>query len=223
MNIGLLVTFEGGEGSGKTSVIEEIVDWLRFKGIEVANYREPGGTKIGEEIRNILHDTNNREMSPKTEALLYQAARAQLYEEKIFPRLKEGGIVLLDRSIDSSTVYQGDGRGLGEEIIEQLNEFSTDGFKPDLTILLDIEPEIGLKRRVEGKGEMNRLDLENLEFHKDVRKAYQLIARDNIDGRWRVVDAREPFEEVLERVKTLLEEELIIRGFLEKENKGKER
>jgi dTMP kinase len=159
----MFITMEGGEGSGKSTAIKEIVDSLTKEGYSVVLTREPGGTPISEEIRNVILDKKNTEMDPWTEALLYAASRRQHIVEKILPALKEGKIVICDRFIDSSLAYQGGARGLGVDKVYAMNQYATDGLLPDLTLLFDIEPEEGLKRIAANAGrEVNRLDVEKL-------------------------------------------------------------
>ncbi|MGB9707046.1 MAG: dTMP kinase [Microgenomates group bacterium] len=172
---GLLITFEGPEGGGKTFQIEKLAKYLQAEGREVLCLREPGQTQIGEQIRLILLSPKNKEMEPRAETLLFEASRAQLVEEVIKPALAVGKIVLCDRFFDSTTAYQGYGRGLPLEEIERLNMFAAGGLVPDLTILLDVEVEEGLKRRAKS-GKKDRLDEEDLEFYWRVRRGYLKMA-----------------------------------------------
>ncbi|MDX1416726.1 MAG: dTMP kinase [Candidatus Promineifilaceae bacterium] len=184
----MFITFEGPEGSGKSSQIGRLQTFIEARGFQVVATREPGGTAIGDQIRDCLHDVNNKEMISVTEFLLYSASRAQLIREIIQPALNQGKIVLCDRFADSSIAYQGFGRGLDLNRLRQITEFATSGLKPDLTFLLDIDVERGLSRRVIGNDEMNRLDLEAVAFHKRVREGYHQLAQAEPE-RWCIIDA----------------------------------
>lgn len=188
----MFITFEGPEGSGKSSQIILLTQFLQKKGFEVLATREPGGTRIGDQVRHTLHDVANTEMVAEAEFLLYSASRAQLVRQRILPALKAGSIVICDRYADSTIAYQGYGRGLDLDAVLAVTRFATGGLTPDLTFLLDIDVERGLARRVEGADEMNRLDLEEVAFHQRVRQGYhQLAAHD--PQRWVTVDAdRDP-------------------------------
>ena len=193
----LFVTFEGGEGSGKSTVLKRVDALLREEGYETVLSREPGGTPISEEIRNVILDRKNTNMDPRTEALLYAASRRQHLVEKIWPALKEGKIVLCDRFLDSSLAYQGGARGLGIDEILKVNEYATEGTLPDLTILFDIEPEKGLARIAANQGrEVNRLDLEKISFHEGVRATFQSLAK-RFPDRYVVIDASQSLENVV--------------------------
>ncbi len=173
MRMGKFITFEGGEGAGKTSVISMISSYLTSRGYDVVVSREPGGIHIAEQIRNIILDQHNINMDGRTEALLYAAARRQHLVDKIVPNLEQGKIILCDRFIDSSLAYQGHARGLGIQEVWKINEFAIDGFMPDLTFFLDILPETGLARIHSDKNrEINRLDAESAAFHHLVREGY---------------------------------------------------
>jgi dTMP kinase len=185
----MFITIEGPEGSGKTSQLPKLADYLRQDGYDVLTTREPGGTSISEQIRTVLHNLENKEMNPRTEILLFQASRAQLVEQVIKPHLLKGGIVLSDRYADSTLAYQGYGHQIEIEPLKVLVSFATGGLKPDLTILLDVDVEIGLRRK-ELKGEWNRLDAYDLQFHQRVRQGYLLLAREE-PGRWEVIDANQ--------------------------------
>ncbi len=190
----MFITLEGPEGSGKTSHIPPLVEFLREQGYTVFPTREPGGTSIGEQIRAVIHDLKNAEMHPRTETLLYQAARAQIVEEVIKPRLERGEIVLSDRYFDSTIAYQGYGHGQPLEQVRQLVRYATGGLTPSLTILLDLEVEIGLQRKAKQQ-EWNRLDAYTVDFHKRVRVGYLEMVRQE-PGRWRVVDSSQGWEVV---------------------------
>lgn len=194
----MFITFEGGEGSGKSTAIKHVVEALAKEGYQIVLTREPGGTPISEEIRNVILDKKNTAMDPKTEALLYAASRRQHIVEKILPALKEGKLVLCDRYLDSSLAYQGGARGLGIKEVYQMNQFATEGLEPDLTILFDIAPEIGLQRIAANSGrEVNRLDVEKLSFHHKVLDAFHLLAKEN-PNRYYVIDASKGPKQVAE-------------------------
>ena len=194
----LFITFEGGEGSGKSSAMKEVAARLEKEGIPFIVTREPGGTPIAEEIRGVILDKKNTAMDPRTEALLYAASRRQHLVEKVWPALKEGKLVLCDRFLDSSLVYQGGARGLGIDQILSINLFATEGSFPDLTLLFDIEPEAGLERIAANKGrEVNRLDLEKMAFHHAVRAGFHELAK-RYPERYVVLDASKPLAEVVE-------------------------
>nr|WP_242517957.1 dTMP kinase [Halobacillus sp. GSS1] len=192
----MFVTFEGGDGAGKSSILQEIGKELIEEGYSVLVTREPGGIRIAEKIREVILDPSHTEMDGRTEALLYAAARRQHLVEKVIPALKEGKIVLCDRFVDSSLAYQGAARGLGMEEVFKINEFAIDDHMPDLTLLFDIKPERGLERIAANQGrEKNRLDLEHIDFHEKVYDAYQRLAEQSKD-RIRVIDADQEFESV---------------------------
>ncbi|MBO4540401.1 MAG: dTMP kinase [Bacilli bacterium] len=194
----LFITFEGGEGSGKSSVLRLVAERLEKEGHEIVTTREPGGTPIAEEIRNVILDKKNTAMDPRTEALLYAASRRQHLVEKVWPALKEGKLVLCDRYLDSSLAYQGGARNLGIDAVLGINMFATEGSFPDLTLLFDIEPEEGLKRIAANKGrEVNRLDLEKMSFHKAVRDGFHELAN-RYPERYVIIDARKNLSEVAE-------------------------
>jgi dTMP kinase len=190
----MFITLEGPEGSGKTSHIPHLVEFLREKGYVVFPTREPGGTSISEQIRDVLHDLKNAEMHPRTETLLYQAARAQIVEQVIKPRLADGEIVISDRYYDSTIAYQGYGHQQNLDDIRALVKYATGGLTPDLTILLDLDVEVGLGRKKKDN-EWNRLDAYTVEFHKRVRAGY-LEMVDAEPKRWAVVNAEVGWESV---------------------------
>lgn len=192
---GFLITFEGGEGGGKSTQIIRLRDRLTKAGKDVIALREPGGTVISEQIREVVLSSKNIGMAFTTEVLLFQAARAQIYRELVLPSLEAGKVVLMDRSRDSSVVYQGMVRGFGQEMIENLNNVSTKNTYPDLTLLLDVSPEVGLQRQALAGG-ANRMEMEGLEFHQKVRAAYQQVAAEDTHQRWVVVDAAKTLAEV---------------------------
>ena len=192
----MFITLEGPEGSGKTTAVEAAVKALEEKGYQIVRTREPGGTPIAEEIRNVILDKKNTMMDPRTEALLYAASRRQHLVEKVWPALKEGKIVICDRYLDSSLAYQGGARGLGVDNILDINLFATENTWPDLTLLFDIKPEEGLKRiNSNANREVNRLDLEKLDFHNKVRETFLALAK-RYPERFIVIDASRSREEV---------------------------
>lgn len=193
----MFITLEGPEGSGKSSQIPALAEFLRKQGYQVYTTREPGGTTIGDQIRAVLHDLENTSMHPRTEILLFLAARAQHVEEVIRPLLEKGTIVICDRYADSTLAYQGYGHGVDLDMLKKLLDFSTGGLYPDLTILLDIDVEKGLNRRKESGGEWNRLDAYTLAFHRRVREGYLTLVA-NEPQRWRIVDAAQSIENVQE-------------------------
>lgn len=199
---GQFISFEGPDGAGKTSVLKAIGEELRVKyGDNLMLTREPGGNKISESIRNIILDPINTEMDVRTEALLYAAARRQHLMETVIPALKAGKLVISDRYVDSSVAYQGGGREIGEQAVWQMNQFAIDGLEPDLTVYLDIESEEGIRRiKTHRTDEINRLDVEALEFHQRVRKSYLNLLEQNPE-RIKLVDASQPLDKVLQDVK----------------------
>lgn len=188
----MFITLEGPEGSGKTSHIPYLVEYLREQGYIVFPTREPGGSSIGEQVRDILGNLKNTEMHPRTETLLFQAARAQFVEEIIKPRLAKGEIVISDRYADSTLAYQGYGHRQDLEQIRALIEYATGGLVPDLTIYLDLDIETGLKRKKKAE-EWNRLDAYTVEFHQRVRTGYLELAKNE---KWVTVDASQGWNEV---------------------------
>ena len=194
----MFVTIEGPEGSGKSSVTKEVVKLLEKDGHTIVLTREPGGTPIAEEIRNVILDKKNTAMDPMTEALLYAASRRQHLVEKVWPLSKEGKIVISDRFLDSSLAYQGGARGLGIDKILDLNQYATDGFYPDLTLLFDLDPRVGMARiAANNNREVNRLDLEKIDFHDNVRKTFLALA-ERFKDRFVILDASKPFDEVVQ-------------------------
>lgn len=192
----MFITLEGPEGSGKTTAVKAAVAKLQELGYEVVQTREPGGTPIAEQIRNVILDKANTNMDPRTEALLYAASRRQHLAEKVWPAIKEGKIVICDRYLDSSLAYQGGARGLGVDNILNINMFATEGTFPNLTLLFDLEPSIGLERIAKNsEREVNRLDLEKLEFHNKVRNTFLELSKRYPD-RYVVIDASKQKEEV---------------------------
>jgi len=200
--VSLFITFEGPDGAGKSTQIDLVTRHLRRLGYEVFYTREPGGTAIGDQIREILHDVNNTEMTARAEILLYSASRAQLVQEVIRPRLAQGQVVLCDRYADSTYAYQGYGRQLDFDSLHLITRFATQALQPDLTIYLDLEVEEGLRRKsvasAAGQGEWNRMDQLELDFHQRVRAGYLEMAATEPE-RWLVVDAADSVE-VINRV-----------------------
>ncbi|WP_251575117.1 dTMP kinase [Limosilactobacillus agrestimuris] len=200
---GKFISFEGPDGAGKTSVINAIqADLEKQLGKSRVMYtREPGGNHISEQIRRVLFDDQNTDMDGRTEALLFAAARRQHIVSEIIPGLKDGKVILCDRYVDSSIAYQGAGRHLGEKKIWDVNQFAIDGLLPDLTIYLDVESEIGLRRIAEHRADqVNRLDEEQLSFHKTVRESFLRLQRENSD-RIKLIDASQPLVKVIADVK----------------------
>jgi dTMP kinase len=202
----MFITLEGPDGGGKTLQAARLADFLRQQGYPVVLTREPGGTAIGDQVRAILSRLENREMHPRTETLLFLAARAQLVEQVILKHLGQGEVVICDRYADSTLAYQGYGHQNDLQQIRNLIDFATGGLKPGLTLLLDLEVEIGLKRRA-GGGEWNRLDAYDLEFHRRVREGYHRLAAAD-PGRWVTIDAAQPPEVVQAVIRQVVMERL---------------
>jgi dTMP kinase len=198
----MFITLEGPEGSGKTSHIPYLVEYLREKGHVVFPTREPGGTSISEQIRDVLHDLKNAEMHPRTETLLYQAARAQIVEQVIKPRLADGEVVISDRYYDSTIAYQGYGHQQDLEQVRALVKYATGGLVPDLTVLLDLDVEVGLKRKKKGD-EWNRMDAYTVEFHQRVRAGYLEMVKQE-PNRWVVVNSEQTWESVQAELKKVI-------------------
>jgi dTMP kinase len=195
MKRGLFIVFEGGEGAGKSVQVKLLADRLRDAGKKVVVTREPGGTRIGEQIRAITHDTENVDLDPVAEAYLMAASRAQHVRETISPALEDGKIVISDRFVDSSIAYQGYGRNLGAKEIGALNEMAVNGAKPDLVILLDAPPAVGLARLDKEGKEKDRLDMQQKDFYDRVHTGYLALAKNN-PSRYVVVDATKSIQEV---------------------------
>jgi dTMP kinase len=205
---GFLITLEGGEGGGKTTQIVRLRNKLTKAGHDVVVLREPGGTAISEQIREVVLSAKNIGIAFTTEVLLFQAARAQIYREIVLPSLEAGKVVLMDRSRDSSVVYQGYVRGFGIELIEQLNNISTKETYPDVTLLLDVDVKTGLQRR-EDSGKKDRLDMEAKQFHQKVRDGYLELAKENQNDRWVIIDANKSIEAVEKKIWEVVEEKLV--------------
>jgi dTMP kinase len=204
--IKLFITLEGPEGSGKTSHIPPLVEYLREQGYTVFSTREPGGTPIGEQIREVIHDLENQEMHPRTETLLYQAARAQIVEQVIKPRLADGQIVISDRYYDSTIAYQGYGHQQDLEQVRALVKYATGGLVPALTVLLDVDIKEGLRRKKKDN-EWNRLDAYTVDFHQRVRDGYHEMVKAE-PHRWMVVDASRKWQSVQEELRNVIVDKL---------------
>lgn len=205
---GVFISFEGGEGSGKTTIASMIKESLTKEGYHVVLTREPGGVEIAEKIRDIIHDVQYTNMDRKTEALLYAASRRQHLVEKVIPALEKGYIVICDRYVDSSMVYQGIARGIGIDEVYQMNLFATENILPKRTIFFDIQPEDGLKRVYANKDrEVNRLDLENIDFHRKVYQGYLSLC-DKFPNRIVKIDASldidHVYQQVLKKIREIL-------------------
>ncbi|MCM3588590.1 dTMP kinase [Mesobacillus maritimus] len=206
MKQGVFISIEGPEGAGKTTIINMLTEQLELEGQQVISTREPGGIDIAEQIREVILNKSNTAMDSRTEALLYAAARRQHLVEKVRPALAEGKMVLCDRFIDSSLAYQGYARGLGIDEVYSINKFAIENMMPSITLYFDLDPRIGLERINKNKGrEINRLDLENVEFHEKVREGYlQLVER--FPERMVKIDASKPVEEVFKEAKKRIEQ-----------------
>jgi len=206
----MFITFEGVEGAGKTTVAKGLVKLLDDDGYNVLYTREPGGNKIAESIRDIVLDRSNTDMDVRTEALLYAAARRQHLVDVIEPALKEKKIVICDRFVDSSIAYQGYARNIGSKLVEDINDFAIAGKRPYLTFLIDVKPGIGLERIAKDqKREINRLDLEELEFHQSVYDGYQKLAEKNSD-RIKVIDGERQTAEVVADIYQIIKSRITI-------------
>ncbi|HTX92877.1 MAG TPA: dTMP kinase [Anaerolineales bacterium] len=203
----MFITLEGPDGSGKTSHVKPLAEWLEGQGYHVHTAREPGGTAISEQIRTVIHDLKNTEMNPRTETLLYQAARAQIVEQVIRPKLAAGWIVLCDRYADSTLAYQGYGHRQNLDEVRSLVRYATGGLVPDLTLLLDVDAQTGLSRRQKSGGEWNRLDAYQLEFHCRVRDGYLELVRQE-PMRWVKIDAGKDWETVQQELRRVVSERI---------------
>ena len=199
----MFITLEGPDGSGKSSQVTPLAEFIRQRGYPVFTTREPGGTEISDQIRSILGDLKNKGMCPGTEILLFCAARAQLVEEVIRPRLQLGEVVISDRYADSTLAYQGYGHRVDLDVLHNLLNFATGGLLPDLTLYLDIDAEEGLSRRRRGGGEWNRLDDYALDFHRRVRQGYLEMARKN-PQRWCIIEANRSMEHVRQEIQQVI-------------------
>ena len=210
---GYFITFEGGEGSGKSSAILEIQKYIEQLGLKVITTREPGGIKISEQIRNVILDVDNTDMAYETEALLYAASRVQHLKEKVVPALEKGYVVLCDRYIASSIAYQGYARGLGVEAILGINMFALK-YMPDVTYFIDVKPDIALKR-LNGREKVDRLDLEKIDFHNRVYSGYMEACK-LYPSRIISIDGTQNLEKIIssicENIKERMMENGIIKG-----------
>lgn len=198
---GLFITFEGPDGSGKSTQITRLKEYLSSKGYDVLLVREPGGTRISEQIRSIILDTENKDMDPICEAMLYAASRAQLTHQVVIPALEEGRMVIADRFVDSSIVYQGYARGLGEEMVGTINSYATGGIVPDITFLINIPSEVGITRK-NNQQKLDRLEEEDISFHKKVHEGYNRLKAKNsriveIDGTKSIVEIAGEIEAII--------------------------
>jgi dTMP kinase len=200
----MFITFEGPDGSGKTTQIALLADYLAKQGYSILRLREPGGTRIGEQIREVLHNHDHNEMNPHAEVLLYSAARAQIVAEVIRPALEAGKVVLCDRFFDSTFAYQGYGHQLDFEALKAITRFATGGLQPDLTIYIDLDPMEGLRRRQDDQtAEWNRLDALGETFHRRVHVGYQRLIEEQPD-RWVLVDGTQSIDDIQARVRELV-------------------
>ncbi len=206
--LGKFITFEGPEGSGKTSVIKRIKDYYEDKGYKVMVTREPGGVRISEKIRDIIMDKSHQEMDARTEALLFAASRRQHLVQKVKPALERGCLVICDRFVDSSLAYQGYGRKLGIDEVFMINQFAIESTLPDLTIFVDVLPEVGLERVFKSAfREKNRLDLEKLNFHKMIYEGYQILLK-RFPERVKRINGEKPLDEVVQQAIELIDKTL---------------
>jgi len=204
---GFFITLEGPDGCGKTCQIPALAEYLRGRGWNILTTREPGGTEISEQIRNVIMSMANKGMHPRTEILLFQSSRAQLVEQVIRPALEAGKIIICDRYADSTMAYQGYGHRTDLAFLRQLLDFATGSLKPDLTILLDLDVEVGLRRRLKGGGEWNRLDDYDMPFHKRVRDGYhQLVEQD--PARWVTVNADQTKDQIQNSLRDIIDSRL---------------
>jgi len=204
MKKGFFISLEGGEGAGKSTQNKRIVEWLSKHGSTVVETREPGGTVVSEQIRRVLLDTRNAGLNATAELLMLFAARSQLVEEVILPALEEGKVIVCDRFADASYAYQGGGRQLGAETVAVLERLVLKDLQPDLTLLFDVPVELGMKR-VAGRGEADRFEIESIRFFERVRNAYLERAVAN-PHRFRVIDASQDEDQTWQQVKTILQE-----------------
>ncbi len=206
--MGLFISIEGPDGSGKTTIAKMVVDKLNSEGYKTLYTREPGGVRIAENIRDIILDVKNTNLDARCEALLYAASRRQHLVEKVIPAINDGYIVISDRFVDSSLAYQGYARGIGIDEVYSINMFAIDKTWPDLTILLDISPSVGLKRIMENRqNEINRLDLEDINFHNKVHQGYEII-KEKYKNRITLVDANKSVDEVFNQVYKLVKKKI---------------
>jgi len=207
----LFITLEGPEGSGKSTHASRLAEHLRSKGRDVLLTREPGGTSIGDQIRAVLNDHANAAMQPRAEILLFCASRAQLVSQMIRPHLERGGTVVCDRFADSTLAYQGYGRGLDRRKLKSISDFATEHLLPDVTLLLDLPVEIGLARRRRSDSDWNRLDAQEVDFHRRVREGYLQLAR-RAPKRWVKIDADQEEEDVWAQILQAVSSRIVARG-----------
>lgn len=200
---GIFITFEGGEGSGKTTLIQRLMQELQSIGYDPVCSREPGGSKISEAIRSVILDKDNTDMDYMTEAFLYAASRAQHLSEVVRPALNEGKLVICDRYVDSSLAYQGYARGLGIDRVYDINLYATEGLLPDLTIFVDIQPSVGLNRIKQNHREEDRLDKEKIDFHEKVHEGYLLVSK-KFPERIKVVNGDTSIDEVYNDIRKIV-------------------
>lgn len=211
---GYFITFEGPDGSGKSSAIKALKEYLQNQyQMDVVATREPGGTEIGDQFRDLVHDLRNAGMDERAEIFAYMGSRAQLVAQVILPSLRQGQIVLCDRFTDSTLAYQGWGRGIDIAFLNNLNQVAAQHLVPDLTLLLNIDAQAGLDRRQTGKGEWNRMDAQALEFHQRVVDGYRMMAQSNT-ARWVTIDASQTKEKVVAEVKDVVVGRLVAVGLL---------
>lgn len=207
---GILISLEGPDGAGKTTVLQNILPELEKSSYKVLQTREPGGVRVAEEIRNIILSTENTEIDSKTELMLFAAARRLHMQTKMLPALAAGKMVIVDRFIDSSVAYQGYGRELGVEPVNWLNEFATDGLKPDLTLYFDIDTDVAFERIMKNRAdEVNRLDLERAEMHRKVRQGYLEIVK-NEPERFVTIDASQELDKVVADTLTVIKKKFCL-------------
>ncbi len=202
----MFITLEGPDGSGKTTQIPRLAEHLRARGLQVLTTREPGGTPISDQVRQVIMSMKNQEMDPRTEILLFCAARAQLVNQLVRPSLEKGMVVISDRYADSTLAYQGYGHGYDRDFLRQLLHFATGGLVPNLTCYIDVDVETGLSRRKQG-GEWNRMDAYQLEFHRRVRLGYLEMAAEE-PQRWVVIDGSQPIVAVQAALQQAVDERL---------------
>lgn len=201
--MGIFITFEGPEGSGKSTHVRLLAEWLRDRGVDVLSTREPGGTPVGDRIRDILLAVDGCELTPEAEALLFSASRAQLVRTVIRPHLAKGGVVVCDRFADSTYAYQGYGRGLDLDVLRQITRFATDGLVPDITFLLDLPVAEGLARKQATGAGWNRMEEEVQAYHERVRAGYLALAAAEPE-RWHVLDARQSVEAIQTQIRRIV-------------------
>ena len=206
---GILISLEGPDGAGKTTVLKEILPEIQKMKREIFPTREPGGVRVAEEIRQIILDPKNTDIDSKTELMLFAAARRLHMQEKMLPALQAGKVVIVDRFIDSSVAYQGYGRDLGVEVVDWLNYFATDGLKPDLTLYFDVDTDVALERIMKNRAdEVNRLDLERAEMHRKVREGYlEIVVKE--PERFVKIDASQPLEKVVADTLSVLKKRFV--------------